>query len=109
MWFWRGSTTASHLRRVSWGRGPGLPASSLKVVEHRVGPYHQSRSRSPMHRGFRRRGQQVGRDRLEVRWHLVLLGYSASLSFPRRLLFGRSLLSALQLLLPLGQILFPLL
>ena len=53
-----------------------------------------------MHRGFRRRGQQVGRDRLEVRRHLVLLGYSASFSFPGRFLLPRCLLSALQLLLP---------
>ena len=53
-----------------------------------------------MHRGFRRRRQQVGRDGLEVRRHLVLLGYSASLSFPRWLLLGGCLFSALQLLLP---------
>ena len=53
-----------------------------------------------MHRRFRRSGEQIGRDRLEVGGHLVLLGYSASLGFPRWFLLGRSLLSALQLLLP---------
>ena len=68
-----------------------------------------------MHRRFRRSGEQIGRDRLEVGGHLVLLGYSASLGFPRWFLLGRSLLSALQLLLPPTErvnemfVLFPLL
>ena len=82
---------------------PVLAPRCLKEVEHRVGPYHQSRSCSPVHRRFRRRRQQIGWDGFEVRGHFVLLGYPTSLCFPRRFLLRRCLLSALQLLLPPGR------